>query len=95
MLHEMMHMILWDNEYGIIHSTDETSLLYFSADGNTLFPNENDVIMMHEALTQTYPMVSINLTRVEGYPGLIDKILIAANQWNSWLGCQAFMTVRG
>lgn len=88
LLHEMMHIALWDDKE-IIHSTDKTSLLYRYIDGSTTTPCLWDLRVMKEAAERIDKIYLDNdkIIQYEVSP-ILDE---AVRLWNLWIGRELFV----
>lgn len=88
MLHEMMHMALWD-DLTISHSQDSTSLLYYYVDGSNITPNLWDIDVM-KAAAQRIGNVRITTSGIAHLPHLMQALGCAVALWNEWIGRNYF-----
>jgi hypothetical protein len=87
LLHEMMHIALWDDQ-SIVHSTDETSLLHEYIDGSKQEPNEWDLAMM-KAAAERVDLIVLDGAKILHYE--VWPILeLAVIKWNRWIGRELF-----
>jgi hypothetical protein len=87
-LHELMHVVLWNNMQ-ITHSEDKKSLLYPLSSGDNLEPTEWDLKVMLEA-SQTIDEIRIDLGKIKYHLEPAHVITMAAASWNRWLGKPIF-----
>lgn len=83
MLHEMMHIALWDDK-SIVHSTDEKSILFAYIDGSNTEPTEWDLRVMKEA-AERVDLITIDATKVKDRE-VFDILMDAVMYWNRWIG---------
>lgn len=87
LLHEMMHIALWDDK-SIVHSTDETSILHAYIDATPKEPNEWDLRVMKEAAERVDLIVidGAKIYQYEVWPVLEEAVRL----WNLWIGRELF-----
>lgn len=84
MLHEMMHMALWD-DLTITHSQDSSSLLYYYVDGSNITPNLWDLQIMKES-ARRIGNIRIDTNGIKHLPQLIEVLGVAVALWNEYVG---------
>jgi len=87
LLHELMHIALWDDK-SIIHSTEETSLLHAYIDGSKSEPNDWDLSVMRQAAKRVDSIVidGDKILHFEVWPILAEAVRL----WNAWIGRELF-----
>lgn len=88
MLHELMHVALWDDT-SIAHSKDEDSILHYYVEGDTLTPTEWDLKQMRAAASRI-GSIYLNTAEVAEKPNFYLVLLDAVKQWNEWIGRDFF-----
>ena len=89
MLHELMHIALWDDT-SIAHSKDKDSILHYYVEGETLTPSAWDLEQM-KAAAGRIGNIYINTAKVAWDKQSFYLILFdAIKTWNEWIGREFF-----